>query len=225
MSSYRKHAIYAFIFTIPFFPNVFSLALSIIGASLPDFDHEIKKKNITILFFVGLLLTLITYGLSLPYTLGIILMDMALIFYLSKHRGFTHSLLGMFILSIFLTILVIASYFFLALWGLEKEVILGVIILFLGVLSIDKRIVVPFLFIILLGIFLIPLPTFNFLNLYNVFGPIFLGFLSHSILDMLNPNGVEFLRPFFSQRFKKPLGYTLILIWSVFAIYSLLSFL
>ncbi len=213
MASYKKHAIFALIFTLPFFPNVFSLALAIIGSSLPDFDHELKKKNISILFFTGLALTLITYIIGLPYTLGIMLMNMALIFYLSKHRGFTHSLLGIFILSIFLTIVVISSYFFLTVWGLEQQLILALIVLFLGILSINKHILIPFLILSISGIFLIPLPPYDFFNLYIVFGPIFLGFLSHSILDMFNPKGVQFLRPFLPTNFKKPIGIILIGIW------------
>ncbi|MBU4534755.1 MAG: metal-dependent hydrolase [Euryarchaeota archaeon] len=221
MSSYKKHAIFALIFILPFYFNIFSLALAVIGASLPDFDHELKKKNISILFLTGFLLTVITYLLGLPYTIGIILMDMALIFYLSRHRGFTHSLIGIIILSLFLTILVISTYFFLSTWGLDKEAIFAIIVLFLGVLAVNKRIIIPFLFISLLGIFLIPLPAYNFLNLYNVFGPIFLGFLSHSILDMFNPSGVELLRPFVTTKFKKPLGFFSIAIWLVLSFYSL----
>ncbi len=46
MSSYKKHAIFAIILTLPFFPNVFSLALALIAASFPDFDHKVKKKTL-----------------------------------------------------------------------------------------------------------------------------------------------------------------------------------
>ena len=76
MSSYKKHAIFAIILTLPFFPNVFSLALALIAASFPDFDHKVKKKNITLLFIIGTILTLILYIFKLPYLLGIILITL-----------------------------------------------------------------------------------------------------------------------------------------------------
>ncbi|MCK9151437.1 metal-dependent hydrolase [Methanobacterium alcaliphilum] len=220
MSSYRKHVIFAIILTLPFFPNVFSLALSVLGASFPDFDHKVKKKNISILFLTGLIISLVFYLLKMPYLIGLILIDLALIFYLSKHRGFTHSFLGISILSTCLTVLIVFAYFFLDAFGLSGQGILAVIVILLAALAVNKRLILWFIFLSVLGIFLTPFPG---LSLYNVMCPIFLGFLSHVILDSYTPQGVEFLRPISSKRFKKSFGILLIVIWALCAAYYLFN--
>jgi len=221
MPSYKKHAIFAIILTLPFFPNVFSLALAVIGASFPDFDHKVKKKNISILFVIGLLLTIILYIFKLPYLLGIILITLALIFYLSEHRGFTHSLLGIFLLSIILTVLVISSYFFFFGIGLTQQGTLVLILILLGSLSVNKNIMLPFIFIGVLGILLTSFPG---LDLYKVMGAFSLGFISHVILDSYTPQGVEFFRPFYSKRFKRGFGILLMGLWLLGASYYIFNF-
>ena len=221
MPSYRKHALFALLLTLPFFPNIFSLALAVIGASFPDFDHKLKKKNISILFLSGLILTVILYVLKLPYLLGIILINLALIFYLSKHRGFTHSLLGIFILSTCITVLVVSAYFFLDTFGLSEQGTLVIIAVLLGSLALNRKLLIPFIFLSVLGIFLTPFPG---LNLYNVMGAVFLGFLSHVILDSYTPSGIEFFRPFSSKRFKKKFGVLLMVLWLLAASYYLVYF-
>lgn len=221
MSSYKKHAIFAILLTLPFFPNVFSLALALIAASFPDFDHKVKKKNITLLFIIGTILTLILYIFKLPYLLGIILITLALIFYLSEHRGFTHSLLGISLLSIILTVLVISSYFFFFGLGINEQGTLAVILILLGSLSINRNIMLPFIFIGVLGVLLTPFPH---PNLYNVMGAFFLGFISHVILDSYTPHGVEFFRPLYSKRFKKGFGISLIVLWGLGASYYIFNF-
>jgi inner membrane protein len=217
--SYRKHAIFSLILTLPFFPNIFSLYLAVIGSSFPDFDHPVQKKNISLLFFVGLSLTLGLYILKMPCTFGLILVSLAIIFYLSHHRGFTHSFLGISILSTIITVLVLSMYFFFDAWGLSEQANLVIIVIFLGLLSWNKRVIILFLLLTSLGVFLTPFPG---LNLYNVMGATFLGFLSHVILDLFTPSGVEFLRPVSSKRFKKPFAFLLIGLWAIFAVYYVL---
>lgn len=221
MPSYKKHAIFAIILTLPFFPNVFSLAMAVIGASFPDFDHKVKKKNISLLFIIGLILTAALYIFKLPYLLGIILITLALIFYLSEHRGFTHSLLGIFLLSVILTVLVISAYFFFFDLGLSQQSSLVLILILLGSLSVNKNIMLPFIFLGVLGIFLTPFPG---LDLYKVMGAFALGFISHVILDSYTPHGVEFFRPFYSKRFKKKFGILLIVLWILGASYYIFNF-
>jgi inner membrane protein len=221
MSSYKKHAIFALILTLPFFPNVFSLALALIAASFPDFDHKVKKKNITLLFTIGTILTIILYIFKLPYLLGIILITLALIFYLSEHRGFTHSLLGIALLSIILTVLVISSYFFFFGLGISEQGTLAVILILLGSLAINRHMMLPFIFVGVLGVLLTPFPH---PNLYNVMGAFFLGFMSHVILDSYTPHGVEFFRPFYSKRLKKGFGICLIILWILGASYYVFNF-
>jgi inner membrane protein len=222
MSSYKKHAIFALILTLPFFPNVFSLALAVIGASFPDFDHRLKMKNISLLFIIGSITTCLFYIFKLPYLLGIILITLAIIFYLSEHRGFTHSLLGIFLLSIILTVLVVSSYYFFFFdLGLKQQGTLAVILIILGSLTINRNIILPFIFIGVLGVLLTPFPG---LDLYKVLGAFLLGFISHVILDSFTPSGVEFLRPFYKKRFKKGFGILFIVLWLLGASYYIINF-
>lgn len=112
MSSYKRHVIFSLVFALPFFfQNIFALALSVLGSSIPDLDHPIKGRRVSLIFLIGVLILIIFYLLGLPYLIGVLLMILAMIFYFSRHRGFSHSILGIFILSILLTLLVISSYF------------------------------------------------------------------------------------------------------------------
>ncbi|MDO9045361.1 MAG: metal-dependent hydrolase, partial [Methanobacteriaceae archaeon] len=106
--------------------------------------------------------------------------------------------------------------------GIKNEQgILAVILILLGSLSINRNIMLPFIFIGVLGVLLTPFPH---PNLYNVMGAFFLGFISHVILDSYTPQGVEFLRPFYSKRLKKGFGTSLIILWILGASYYVFNF-
>ena len=45
MSSYKGHTIFALVLALMFFNNPLIIALSVIGANIPDFDHKFKKDN------------------------------------------------------------------------------------------------------------------------------------------------------------------------------------
>ena len=100
MANYRAHMLFALLLTFPLFPDVFPLALAIIGASLPDFDLNVKHEQIVLFFLMGLVTTALFYFFGLPYLLGITLMTFSFIFYISKHRSFTHSWMGVVFLAI-----------------------------------------------------------------------------------------------------------------------------
>lgn len=220
MSSYKKHVIFALVFSLPFFfQNIFALALSVLGSSIPDFDHPIKGRRVSLIFLIGLLTLIIFYLLGLPYLIGILLMVLAMIFYLSSHRGFSHSILGIFILSILLTLLVISSYFFFRAFGVDERESLALILVFSGLIFVDRKILIPFTFLGVLGVLFTP---FLGLNLYNIMGPFLMGFISHVILDLYTPSGVKFLRPFSTRTFKKGLGGFLIIIWIICASYNII---
>ena len=46
MSSYKGHSIFAFILSLMFFHNPLAIALTLIGANIPDFDHKFKKEHV-----------------------------------------------------------------------------------------------------------------------------------------------------------------------------------
>ncbi|OQD59533.1 hypothetical protein MBBAR_3c01900 [Methanobrevibacter arboriphilus JCM 13429 = DSM 1125] len=237
-----------------FFQNPISIALVIIGASLPDFDHNIKKLNVYKMIIIGLISFIILYIANLPYFIGIIFLIIPIIFYFSNHRGFTHSILGILILSLLLSIVIIMGIFLIypsleyltIMNNIENYYIISaaiisaaIIVLILGILTINKNLIVPFIVLFLLGIIFLPIEyysffttfdiSYNFINwlIYSIntitdinlitgfnlllvnqmmiyfFLPLFLGFLTHLILDSLTPTGIELFRPFSSKKVHK----------------------
>lgn len=222
MSSYKKHVFFSLLFTIPFFQDVFLLALAVVGTSIIDIDHKIKRKNRNIILIVGLLLSLVLYMLKLPFLIGILLVLIVLILYFSKHRGFTHSLFGIFILSILLTGFVIGAYFLLKDFNVADKISLMVIAVFIGVLSLNVRIMPIYIVLVILGIYFLPAAP---ITLYGTFLALFLGFISHLTLDLLTPKGLELFRPLSSKKCKKKYGVLFLFIWGVFVFIRLYMYL
>ena len=213
MASYKKHIFFSLLFTIPFFQDVFLLALAVIGTSIIDIDHKIKRKNRNIILIVGLLLSLILYMLKLPFLIGILLVLIVLILYFSKHRGFTHSLFGIFVISILLTAFVLGAYFLLKDFNLDNTITLMVIAVFLGILSLNIRIMPIYVILVIIGIYFLPVAN---ITLYGTFLALFSGFISHLTLDLLTPQGLELFRPLSSRKCKKKYGILFIFIWAIF---------
>ncbi|MGZ7209986.1 MAG: metal-dependent hydrolase, partial [Methanobacterium sp.] len=99
MPSYKTHALFSIIIALPFIHDVFYLGVAVIGASIIDMDHHVKKNNLIIMAIFGIISSFILYILKLPFLFGISLIIMAFIFYISNHRGFTHSIFGVPLLS------------------------------------------------------------------------------------------------------------------------------
>ncbi|MDI6702540.1 metal-dependent hydrolase [Methanothermobacter wolfeii] len=219
MSSYRQHGLLSILMAIPFFQAVFPLALALIGAMVPDMDHEVKSGNVSTAFLIGLVIFMVFYILGLPYIAGIALMDLALIFYLSRHRGFTHSILGAFILSACLTVFVLSIFFLLRSFGVDERGSVAVILISLGFIILNRVLILPFILLTVIGVFLTPFPV---MNLYTIMGPFLLGFLSHAVLDSFTPSGVRFMRPFSGRTFKKGFGVSVLLLWGAAAVYYII---
>lgn len=152
-----------------FFPNPISIAIALIGANLPDLDHDIKKINLYKMEIIGLLFFIILYITKFPYFIGIILCILPFIFYFSNHRGFTHSLLGIIILSILVFFVVLMAVNILSqflnsfsLLNIGNQIfssnLLAIILIMiiLAVLTLNKKIIVPFLILFLLGMLFLP---------------------------------------------------------------------
>ncbi len=212
MPSYKKHILFSIIMAFPFFPDVFYLSLAVLGASIIDMDHDVNKKNLTIMALVGLIITLTLYILKLPFLIGIILIALALVFYISKHRGFMHSFMGIIFIACFLSIFILGSHIILQDFKIGLKVSLIIISLILGFMIVNKKLMPVYSFLIIVGIILTPSLV---LNPYYVFGALFLGCLSHIILDLFTPSGVELLNPLFSKKYRKGWGRFLFGIWVV----------
>lgn len=221
MPSYKEHVLVSLVMVFPFFPEVFYLALGVIGASIIDMDHKINQKNIIIVGLLGIILALILYILQLPYLIGVLMSLMALLFYISEHRGFMHSLIGAVFVTACLSLFIIGAFFLLSDFHLDLKVSLIIISLILGIVILNKKLVPIYALIIILGLLFVPKISFN---IYYVFFAIFLGCLSHIIIDLFTPAGVELLNPLSSQRFKKLAGFTLLVLWAGCVIVSIVLY-
>jgi len=256
ISYYKAHSLFAIFLSLLFFLNPISIAMALIGANLPDFDHNIKKINLYKMEILGLILFIALYMTNLPYFVGIILCILPIIFYFSNHRGFTHSLLGIIILSILIFLVVLMGVAILSPFLSSLELLnmridffiqllpFSLIVILLAILTLNKKLIVLFLVLFLLGVLFLPegLSTYN-LPFYNslfeyissaidykyyimiifIFLPLLLGFLSHLILDSLTPSGIELFRPFSSKKVRKKFALLCFIFLSVLAILQYLN--
>jgi inner membrane protein len=218
--SYKGHAVFGIVLALLFFQNPISLALALIGASLPDFDHDVKKNNVYILTISGLIIFTIFYFLNLPYLVGIMICLLAIIFYFSSHRGFTHSIFGIAVLTVLISLIIIIGSFVIVSFNINSvaisnEIAIGIIVLFLGILSLHKRFILPFIF--LFSFYLIVLQTYP-VNYIIIIFSLFLGFLSHLILDSFTPAGLKIFGPFSSKKVHEKFGIAMIILLGVLAI-------
>ncbi|UTB33712.1 MAG: metal-dependent hydrolase [Methanobacterium sp. ERen5] len=207
MPSYKEHVLAAIIMVFPFFQDVFYIALAVIGASMIDMDHHVNQKNITIVGLLGIILALILYIIHLPYLVGILIAVMALLFYLSEHRGFMHSLLGIIFISACVGFFVLGAYTIMTDYGISLKISLIVISLILGIVILNKKLVPIYAFIIILALLFTSNHAFN---AYYVFIALLIGAISHIILDLFTKAGVELLSPITTQKFHKLAGFTLL---------------
>ena len=211
MPSYKKHALFSLIIAVPFVHDIFYLSLALIGASMIDMDHHIRKNDLILLAVLGVLLTFSLYILKLPFLIGISLIMMAFIFYLSKHRGFVHSIWGVMTLSFLLAFSTIGIYALLHGFSIDEKVCLIVISIILGIIALNKKFLLPFFILVPVGIII----TKNTdLNMLYVFLAILIGSLSHILLDLFTPSGIRLLNPVSSKKFKKSSGAVLFILWA-----------
>ncbi len=214
MPSYKKHALFSIIIAIPFVHDIFYLSLALIGALMIDMDHHIRKNDLILLSVLGILLTFSLYILKLPFLIGISLIIMAFIFYLSKHRGFVHSIFGVLTLSFLLAFSIIGIYALLHGFNINEKISLIIISVILGVVALNKKLLLPFFILVPVGIIITKNPD---LNLFYVFLAILLGSLSHILLDLFTPSGIRLFNPLSSKKFKKSFGVILFMLWGFLA--------
>lgn len=207
------------------FQNPLSIALAIVGANLPDFDHKFKKDQVLGMYVAGVLIFLALYLFNHPYYLGLVLMLIATIFFFSSHRGFTHSFLGIAILTLLVSIMIYLGFCLANSFDLRnvlgliniKLFIIAIMIIFLAILSLNKKILTIFI-----SLFLISLVAFPNLDIgfYEIIFSIFLGLLSHLILDSITPSGIKPFVPFSNKKYHK--DFAIISLIFVFALFILI---
>jgi len=212
MSSYKKHALFSIMIALPFIQDVFYLSFAVIGASIIDMDHHVKKNDLMIMTISGIILFILLYILKLPYLIGISLIVIVLIFHLSRHRGFAHSLLGILVLSSLLTFFLLGLYSLFHGLNIESKISLIIISVISGIMILNKKILLPFFILVLIGVIITPNTN---LSIYYTFLAILTGSLSHIMLDLFTPSGIELFNPLSSRKFKKYFGTVLVILWAL----------
>ncbi|WP_405304141.1 metal-dependent hydrolase [Methanobrevibacter sp.] len=178
------------------------IALTFIGANIPDFDHKFKKDNVYKLIILGLIIFISLYILKLPYYIGLIIVFLGVTFYFSEHRSFTHSIFGVLTLTSAVSLVLI--------WGYEliisttilsnSYMIFAILIALLSFLFLNKKLLMVFLPIFFVSLFLIDVSDVTYVH---IFLALFLGLFSHIVLDSFTPAGIKIFAPISSKKVHK----------------------
>ena len=211
MSSYKGHTLFALIISTILFQNPLLIALSITGANIPDFDHDFNKENVYKIIILGLATFIILYILKLPSYIGLIIVMLGIILYFSKHRSFTHSLIGILTLTLLTSLIMIWGYKLISAVSPVKNsylIITGLIIL-LSFIFINRKVLMIFIPLLVISTILIPQTHITY---FKIAFALFTGLFSHTVLDSFTPSGVKLLAPISSKKFYKKFGIAMIIL-------------
>lgn len=217
MSSYKGHSIFAFILALMFFHNPLTIALTFIGANIPDFDHKFKKENVYKMIILGLIVFISLYILKLPYYIGLIIIFLGVTFYFSEHRSFTHSIFGILTLTSAVSlILILGSQLVGAVTILENQYLLmAILIALLSFLFLNKKLLMIFLPLFFICLFVLPMIEITYVEIVL---SLFLGLFSHVVLDSFTPAGIKIFAPLSSKKVYRNFGLCMIFLLIFFAI-------
>ena len=217
MSSYKGHSIFALIISLMFFHSPPLIALTFIGANIPDFDHKFKKENVYKLIILGLIVFISLYILKLPYFIGLIIVFLGVTFYFSEHRSFTHSIFGILTLTACVSLIVIWGYeLVVGVTTLEDDfLIIAIIIAILSFLFLNKKLLMILIPLFFVSMFIIPNGDISYIEIVLA---LFLGLLSHTVLDSFTPAGIKIFAPVSSKKVYKSFGLAMIFLLSVISL-------
>ena len=209
MSSYKGHSIFAFILALIFFHNPLTIALTIIGANAPDFDHDFKRENVYKMIILGLIVFISLYVLKLPYYIGLIIIFLGVTFYFSEHRSFTHSIFGVLTLTSAMALIMIwGSQLIDAITVLDNHyLMMAILIALLSFLFLNKKLLMVFMPMFFFSLFFISVVYITYLEI--VFS-LFLGLFSHVVLDSFTPAGIKIFAPVSSRKVYRNFGLSMI---------------
>ena len=203
------------------FYDPLAIALAVISANIPDFDHDFKRNHVITIIALGALISLFLYFMGLPYYLGLVIILLGAMFLVSSHRGFTHSILGASLITVLLSLFLFfgmgLSSYDLDFNNSRNLMILLILIISLALLFLNKKLSPIFLVAIAILMLAINLGFVSALkiNLTLLAFSIFFGLCSHMILDSFTPSGVKALSPFKDKEYHKKFGILLLLILAV----------
>ena len=200
------------------FYDPLAIALAVISANIPDFDHEFKRNHVLTIIALGAIIALFLYFLGLPYYLGLVIVLLGAIFLVSSHRGFTHSILGAFLITVFLSLFLFfgmgLSSYDLDFNSSRNLMILLILIIALALLFLNKKLSPIFLVSIAILVVCVNMGLIAPLriNLTLLAYSIFFGIGSHIVLDSFTPSGVKAFSPFRDDEYHKKFGVLFFLI-------------
>lgn len=205
MSSYKGHSIFALLLACMFFHSPLLIALTLIGANIPDFDHKFKKENVYRMIILGLIMFISLYILKLPYYIGLIVVFLGVTFYFSEHRSFTHSLFGVLTLTAAVSLILIWSLQLITVVSMLNDhyLILAILIALLGFLFLNKRLLMIFLPIFFISLFVVKIGDFSYIEIVL---SLLLGVFSHIVIDSFTPSGIKLFAPLSSKKVYKNFG-------------------
>ncbi|WP_405283604.1 metal-dependent hydrolase [Methanobrevibacter sp.] len=217
MSSYKGHSIFALILSLMFFHSPLLIALTLIGANIPDFDHKFKKDNVYKLIILGLIVFISLYILKLPYFIGLIIVFLGVCFYFSEHRSFTHSIFGAIILTASVSLILIWAFLLVINFTNINNYyfIMAVLIALLSFLFFNKKVLMIFLPLFFISLFILPAGNIDYLEI--VFS-LFIGLFSHIVLDSFTPSGIKIFAPISSKKVYSNFGKVSIFVLVLLAI-------
>ena len=229
MSSYKEHALAGIILAFPFIPSFFYLFFAVIGASIPDMDHDNNKYKVNSMFLIGIIISLLLIILKGSILSGLIIILLAITFYYSKHRGLTHSLVGITVLCLLLSFMmmgflpVVTSLAEYANYVMPNNLSIFIILSLLGYFVVSRKVLTYYEVILAICLFLAPVDI-SVINWRLIFIMLFLGAVSHLILDLFTPAGLAVFWPLSDKEYHRKLGIIFIGIWLFLAISYVYAF-
>jgi inner membrane protein len=200
-----------------FFHNPLTIALTLIGANIPDFDHKFKKDNVYKIIILGLIVFISLYILKLPYYIGLIIVFLGVTFYFSEHRSFTHSIFGVLTLTAAVSLVLIwGSQLISAVTIIDNHYLLmAILIALLSFLFLNRKLLMIFLPLFFISLFVLPTVEISYLEIVL---SLFLGIFSHIVLDSFTPAGIKIFAPVSSKKVYRNFGLGMIFILAVISI-------
>lgn len=205
MSTYKGHSVFALIVSIMFFHSPLLIALTLIGANIPDFDHKFKKDNVYKLIILGLIVFISLYILKLPYFIGLIIVFLGVTFYFSEHRSFTHSIFGVLTLTAAVSLILIWSFqLIVAVTDInDYYLIMSILAVLVSFLFLNRNLLMLFLPAFFISLFVFKTGSVNYLEIVL---SLFLGVFSHVVLDSFTPAGIKIFAPLSSKKVYRNFG-------------------
>ena len=217
MSSYKGHSIFALVLSLMFFHNPLTIALTLVGANIPDFDHKFKRDNVYKIIILGLIVFISLYILKLPYYIGLIIVFLGVTFYFSEHRSFTHSIFGVLTLTAAVALVLIwASQLILEVTVIDNQyLMMAILIALLSFLFLNRKLLMVFLPLFFIGLFILPAVEISYIEIVL---SLFLGIFSHIVLDSFTPAGIKIFAPVSSRKVYRNFGLSMVFIIAVISI-------